>query len=576
MEQMFLIDSGATVNLIPKNIWEEYWNDEDMFMYDLDFKGTRSINAYGSRPLKVMGTFRAHIEIPNTGKPKSFEEFIVVDEVGTPLLGCHTAKRLRVLRMGAEVNTVTTNGESSEFPKIPGLSIKFLVDTSVRPSRNSSFRIPAALEKETCKQLKSLEEQGIIEPAKYDSPWMSRMDIVAKDKNKWRLVLDMREANKAIIRELHPFPTMKKHMARLSGARHFTKLDLKSAYHHILLHEDSRDLTTFMTPDGPRRFTRLLFGVNCAPEIFQRELERILKDCTGCIIYIDDILIFGNTEEQLGTRQERVLDRLKENNLTLNKEKCKFNIQAVEFLGSIIDENGIRPSPEKVDAIKNFRKPRDITELRSFIGLVTYISPSMRGFSEIMEPLNRLLNRDSEEKWGEEQDKALARIKTIMQDELMTLAFFDTRYPTKIYTDASPTGLGAVLVQSQPDPDTQEWRDRVIACASKSLTATERRYPQTQKEALAIVWGVEKFDYYLIGRKFEIHTDHDPLKFIFDRSKAGEKRAMTRAESWSLRLSNFDYKICRVGTKENVADPLSRMCEQVDEAKTTPHMKLHR
>lgn len=570
----FLVDSGANVNIIPKTTWEKCWNDEDMFIYDLDLKGKQTINAYGSKPLKVMGTFRAHIEVPHLTKPKAFEEFIIVDEPGIPLLSFHTARRLGVIKIGVDISNVSRKNETKIFPKVPGLKVRFLVDKSVRPSRNSSFRIPASLEKETCKQLEELERLGIIELARYDSPWMSRMDIVVKDKNKWRLVLDMRGVNKAIIRELHPFPTMKRYAKYLSGARYFTKLDMTLAFHHIELDEESRDMTTFMTPNGPRRFTRLLFGVNCAPEIFQREMERILKGCKGCINYIDDILIFGTTKEQLKKREEKVLKRLEENNLTLNRSKCKFVVEEVEFLGSIIDQNGIRPSPDKVEAIKNFRKPKDVTELRSFIGLVTYISPSIKNFADIMEPLNRMMKSSSLCEWDDEQDKAFSNIKRTIEEEILTRAFFDDTCPTKIYTDASPKGLGAVLVQTQMDPETGQKKDRVIACASKSLTATERRYPQTQKEALAIVWGVEKFDYYLIGRKFEIFTDHEPLKFIFTRSKASDKRSLTRAEGWALRLSIFDYEIRRVSTKENIADPLSRMCEQEDAAfneENAPH-----
>lgn len=562
----FLVDSGANVNIIPKKTWEKCWEDEDMFIYDLDYKSKRAINAYGSKPLKIVATFRAHIETLNLTKPKTFEEFIVVDEPGIPLLSFHTARRLGIIKIGADVNNVLDKSEKESFPKVPGLKVRFLVDRSVRPSRNSSFRIPASLEKETCKQLEELERLGIVELARYDSPWMSRMDIVVKDKNKWRLVLDMRAVNKAIIRELHPFPTMKRYAKYLSGAKYFTKLDMKLAFHHIELDEESRDMTTFMTPNGPRRFTRLLFGVNCAPEIFQREMERILKGCKGCINYIDDILIFGTTKDQLKKREEEVLRRLEENNFTLNKDKCKFNVEEVEFLGSVINQDGIRPSPSKVEAIKNFRKPKDVTELRSFIGLVTYISPSIRNFADIMEPLNRMTKSSSLKEWGVEQDGAFAKIKLTIEEEILTRAFFDETCPTKIFTDASPKGLGAVLVQTQTDPDTGLKRDRVIACASKSLTATEKRYPQTQKEALAIVWGVEKFDYYLIGRKFEIYTDYEPLKFIFTRSKASDKRSMTRAEGWALRLSIFDYEIKRVPTKENIADPLSRMCDQEDAA----------
>lgn len=213
-----------------------------------------------------------------------------------------------------------------------------------------------------------------------------------------------------------------------------------------MLDEDSRDLTTFMTPTGPKRFTRLLFGVNCAPENFQREIERILKGCAGTIVYIDDILIFAQSPIELKKRQEKVLQRLTENNMTLNQEKCQYDVKEVEFLGHVLNESGITPAKEKVDAIRNFKQPKDNSELRSFIGLATYISPAIKNFSTTMEPLHRLLKKDTDEEWGESQEQAFTQIKKILEKEIVTRAFFDINCKTKIFTDASPTALGAVLV----------------------------------------------------------------------------------------------------------------------------------
>lgn len=561
-----MIDSGANVNIIPREVWNEMWDDEDIFLYDVKTGHNRKINAYGGKPLNVYGTFKAFVELPNIPLPKQFEEFFIVNEAGISLLSFNTARRLKVLKVGTDVNSIDIKEKFKEFPKIPGLKVKFITDPTIRPVKNSSFRVPASLEAEVELQLEELEKQGIIEQARHDSPWMSRMDVVVKDRTKWRLVLDMREVNKAIFRELYPFPTMERFVTKLSGAKYFTKLDLKSAFHHIELDEKSRDMTTFMTPRGPRRFTRLLFGVNCAPEIFQRTMDEILQGCCGVIVYVDDILIFASSLEQLREREKTVRERLMANNLTLNETKCKREIESVEFLGSTISKDGIKPAAEKVEAIKNFRKPKDKTELRSFIGLITFISPALKGFAALMEPLNKLLKKDAKESWGQQQDEAFEKIKKVLENEIITRAFFNVDCETTIYTDASPSALGAVLVQRQKDEDSGDMRNRVIACASKTLTDTERRYPQTQKEALAIVWGVEKFNYFLLGRKFEIFTDHQPLEFIFSRSKASDKRSLSRAESWALRLSMYDFKMRYVPTKKNIADPLSRMCEQEDTA----------
>lgn len=567
IREEFLIDSGASINIIPRTTWDKIWTDEDCFIFDAREGCSKRITAYGGKPLDVWGTFKAHIQIPNTAKPQLMEEFFVIEEGGSALMSFNTARKMKIIKIGTDVNLASdTGGKTETFPSIPGLKVRFIIDDSVRPVRNSSFRIPASLEEEVEKQLDDLEKKGIIENARYESPWMSRMDVVVKEKSKWRIVIDMRAVNKAICRELYPLPTMEKFMKKLCGARHFTKLDLKSAFHHVLLDENSRDLTTFMTPKGPRRFTRLLFGVNCAPEIFQREMEKVLHGCLGTIVYIDDILIFANTKEELETREKAVLQKLKENNLTLNEPKCFYGVEQVEFLGSTLSKHGVAPAAEKVDAIKNFRRPKDRSELRSFIGLVTYISPSIKNFADTMEPLNRLLRKENREEWGPDQDAAFAKIKQSLEDDIVTRAFFDVNCPTKLFTDASPTALGAVLVQQQKDPETGILRDRVVACASKTLVETEKRYAQTHKEALAVVWGAEKFNYYLHGREFELNTDHEPLLFIFNRDKISDKRSLTRAEGWALRLSTFNFKVRYVPSKLNIADPLSRLCIQNDEA----------
>lgn len=344
------------MNVIARKEWDKLASDEDAFIYDIRTKVRRNITAYGGKPLTVYGTFSAYVEVDNADKPRQFEEFFIVEDAGIALLSFSTAKRLKVLKVGTAVNTTEA---PREFPKIPNLKVKFLIDNSVRPVKNSAFRIPASLEDEVGKQLDELEQQGIIEQARFNSPWMSRMDVVVKDRTKWRIVLDMREVNKAITRELHPFPTMEKFVAKLSGAKIFTKLDLKSAFHHIELDESSRDLTTFMTPKGPRRFTRLLFGVNCAPEIFQKTMEGILHGCEGVIIYIDDILIFAKSKEELQQREKTVVTKLRKHNLTINESKCQYGLETVEFLGCKLSKEGIAPADEKVKAIKNFTKPRD-------------------------------------------------------------------------------------------------------------------------------------------------------------------------------------------------------------------------
>ena len=202
------------MNIISRDLWEMIWEDEDAFVYDVKMGKVKQISAFGGSRLNVHGTFKAWIEVK--GKQRCFEEFVIVNDVSVSLLSFNTSRRLRVIKIGADVNAITN--DVKQFPKVPGVTVKFSIDRTIRPIKNSALRIPASLEAEVEQQLQNLENQGIIECARHDAPWMSRMDVVVKDRSKWRIVIDMRAANKAIRRELYPFPTMERFVTKLSSA----------------------------------------------------------------------------------------------------------------------------------------------------------------------------------------------------------------------------------------------------------------------------------------------------------------------------------------------------------------------
>lgn len=293
-----------------------------------------------------------------------------------------------------------------------------------------------------------------------------------------------------------------------------------------------------------------MFGINCAPEIYQRIMEQILNGCTGCVVYIDDILIFGPTKEIHDKRVSNVLKRLKEFNVLLNKEKCAFGLAEIEFLGHNLSAKGIKPQQSKVIAVQSFRKPNTAEEVRSFLGLVNFVSKFIPHVATITEPLRKLTRQSNNFDWGNAQQTAFDKLKTHLT-EATTLGYFDVKDRTQIYADASPVGLGTVLLQfKQSGP-------QVIAYASRSLTATEKRYAQTEKEALALVWAIERFHYYIFGKEFELVTDHKPLEIIFGpRSKP-----CARIERWVLRIQSYKYKVIYKPGKSNIADPLSRLVE---------------
>lgn len=181
----------------------------------------------------------------------------------------------------------------------------------------------------------------------------------------------MRQANKAILQEKHPLPTLDDILPRLSSAKFFTKLDVKNAFHQIELGERSRFITTFITKRGLMQYTRLIFGINNAPELFQKTMERVLVGCEGAVVYLDDILIFGTTEKEHDKNAKRVMGRLRDANVLLNDKKTEFKKSEVKFMGHIISKEGIKASTDKLEAVRSFRRPETPEETRSFLGLIT-------------------------------------------------------------------------------------------------------------------------------------------------------------------------------------------------------------
>lgn len=563
-----LILLGSEVNTITMKQWRKIRSDKTCTVSEVKVGGSgERLRSYSGEPIRIIASFWCWVEAPN--QCRSHEHFFVVD-ARNGLLSCHTAQKLKVIHFwrNDDMNVRQVHKPQS-FPAIPKLVVRLSVDETVQPTRNCQYQIPLALEQETQRQLDELESQGIIEPARGDVEWMSPLRSVAKAADgsgtiQRRLVVDLRAVNKAVRRFRHVMPSMENLMPKLSGARFFSKLDLKHAFYHVVLDPRSRPLTSFMTARGPRQFTRMPFGINCAPEIFQSIMEDLLRDQDGVIVFLDDVLIYAKTEILLKERTDQTMKLLRDANLTINEKKCEFGKEEINFLGHILSGTGIRPAADKIEAINNFRRPNCRSEVKSFLGSITYIGAAITNLAEKTTPLRLLTRHDQPFIWTAECERAFTELKREASEEIKTRGYFDNNRLTVYYADASPNGLGGVLAQRYKEKG--ETKETTIACAAKSLTETEKKYPQTQREALAIVWGVERFSHYLIGREFVIVTDHAPLQYIFERSKVTDRRSLTRAEGWALRLASYRFKIEIVKSERNVADAPSRLCSTSDEA----------
>lgn len=536
-------------------------------LYGVKEKPGEFASAYGSvEQLEALRCFHAWVQVVETEKPRNFAKFYVVENGSKSILGRATATRMELLQVGvgvkpAMINAILGEAESSdEFPSIPNFVFDFDIDASVDPSVKAFVNIPEAYKDRAVERLRKMEVQGIIEKIKKAPGWISGLSAVPKGKDDFRLVVNMVGPNKAIRRRFYKMPTLEGIRARLNGAKYFTKLDITSAFHHIKLGEKSKDMTTFLGPDGMYRFKRLNFGVSSAPEGFQQKMEEILNGLRNVIVYVDDILIFASDLMSLQAFTKKVLEALKANNLTLNGSKCEYDKEALEFLGHELSADGFNISKKKVEDVAKFRRPQNTSELKSFLGLASFLSAYIEDFSDISEPLWSATASD-QFAWEKEQDDAFHALKEAIMSCTVRQGFFSGSDETFLFTDASPVALGAVLVQKN-----SEGKSRIISFASRLLSPTERRYPQTQREALGIVWGTEHFWYYLMGRKFTIKTDAQGISFILKRDHTQAKRIMKRADAWALRMEGFDYTVEYVKGEDNIADPSSRLIDGVGES----------
>ena len=549
----FLRDSGASVDIIDLNTYNEINEQKKIQLHNTATK----IFTYGSKdPLSLEGMFYANV---NYGTSHHLSRIYVTTAAKSGcILGRTTATSLGLIKLSENINAIEIeNNEINQIlrkhkkvfqglGKLKNVQVKYDIDETVKPVTQPLRRIPFHLRKKVEEKIKELEELQVIEKVTESTSWVSPIVPVPKG-NTVRITLDMRKANTAIKRKHYPIPTLEELLSKFNGCKFFSKIDLLHGYHQIEIHPESRYITTFATHTGVYRYKRMVQGVNSAFEDYQYHIGKLFENQERIQNICDDILVAGCTQEEHNQALETCLEILENNGLTVNSKKCIWSAPEVTFYGHVISGKGVRPTESKVQAIKSFVKPKNVKELASFLGLVNYLSGFINNLATITSPLRKLLQKDVRWQWTEDQEKAFVELKKIVSSNLC-VAHFNVKYDTFLITDASPVGLGGILAQKQPNGSIKP-----VAYASKSLSKTEMKYSQTEREALGIVWCCERFHVYIYGSKFTILSDHQPLKILY----SAQGKPSPRILRWGLRLQAYNYQIQHIPGCSNPADFLS-------------------
>lgn len=401
------------------------------------------------------------------------------------------------------------------------------------------------LRKELDTHIDNMLEMGVIRPSK--SPWASTPVFVKKKTGEWRLCLDYRRLNLQMIADAYPLPLIWENLQLAAGHKFFICVDCSWGFWNIPLEEGSKQYTAFISHRGMFEYNVLPFGIRNSPAAMQRAMDSIFGDLLhkGVLVYIDDIVMYADSLDEVFMLFEEVLTRCIEFGLFLKLKKSEFLKPVVKLLGHYVGADGIRPSTEKIKAIRESVAPRNRKELRSFLGLASYVRRFVPNFASIAEPLTRLTSPRARWEWNEEQVAAFSNLQEAVCEHVL-LSCPRNNDGFVIVTDASDVGVGAALLQ-YVDGDLE-----VLEFASKKLNSAQRKWSTTEREAFGIRWAVAKFEDYVKAGKIFILTDHDALRWMASASAGKVLR-------WGLYLQQFDLRIAHIAGEDNViADWLSR------------------
>ena len=509
----FKFDTGTSAGVLPYRTLQATTQEQNKTSRP-HLEPTRNIlTEIGRGKIRPRGVIRLPCTIPRR-RPTAREQslsFYVTDENLT-ILGRGACQQLDLVRRVDMVSTQPSlqskrqllEAYSEAFRGIGEYEREYhigLTDDAiplVQPARTVPYAKRAMLKK----KLDELEKSGIIADVTRPTDWVHNLVVTKKKNGSMRLCLDPQPLNKANRREHHRIPTPTDVQTRLAGKQVSSVIDMRDAFWHVRLTEESSYLCTFNTSWGRKRFMRMPFGLSSASEVLQQRNDKTFGDIPNVHVVADDLIIAGKVETEQNETFYRVLERAKEKNIKFSPDKLQFKIPEVKYLGHMVSHEGIRPAPDKVEAIAKMPKPEDPHGVQRLLGMIKYLAAFIQHESDITAPLRELLKKEVQWAWNHEHHRALQKIKEVLTADPV-LTFYDVHKQTVVQADASPTGMRACLLQG----------GRPVAYASRTLTQTERMYAQIE-EMLSIVFTCNKFHPFIYGKAVVVQTDHKPLEII--------------------------------------------------------------
>ena len=537
-------DTGSPVSFITQKVCNDLFGPSKIQPCDVTVSGVTG------HTLSIKGELYVDLKSDQNGPFHSVR--FLITEKGPCVLG------LEELRSIEGHLTLSTQVESPEILDLitkcselrGGMRIQPVsLEVSCDPIFQKSRPIPYGLRDAVHSGLQKLVDEGIVTPVE-SSQWGTPIVTPLKADGKPRICGDFKVT-------LNPHLKKKSTTTRepedlfinLKDQCYFSKIDLENAFLQIPLSDESRNLTTINTPFGMYSYNYLPFGLSTSPSIFQQTIDGIIQDLPGVISYQDDLLTYGKTIREHDENLKRLLERLIQFNVKINAKKSTFRVTQISYLGYLIDHQGMKPDPKRLEPLLHIATPTTFDELRSLLGCFQYYSRYIPNFAVIASDLFELMARTREKfVWTDTHEKALTTLKDKLKS-VEKLKPFSLTAQSRVVVDASESGLGVVLEQE----------DFPIVCVSRRLSKAEQAYSQTQKEALAVVWGVKRLHKFLFGTKFSIVTDHRSLEYIFKPTASLSKGTSNMLQRWSIFLSGYDYDIIhRPGKSIPQADFLSR------------------